>query len=213
MFYWKTKVGPLVKHIRYNHTMGLSLMLFFTASCLLSCVTNPPQVASYYPVDSLLDHQIDALLQSQASIRKVGMLDQKEMKMEFTPDSAAWLKELNVFINLNVLNKSINQGAYEIQDGTLDTKSNLKIKSFTAKENLPVEYLKLFYEGTLSNLRKLEARYSESNSMYESTRFLYMEFEDINNTPLLTYYSIVGGQKMFLGDTVQYTINTAVSIP
>src|SRR5690606_42097321 len=71
--------------------------------------------------------------------------------------------------------------------------------------------LPIYYDGSLNKIRKIESRFTESNLLYRSTRLLYMEFEQIDEKPVLTYYAVTGGQKIFLGDSLQYRINAAVS--
>jgi hypothetical protein len=195
-------------------TIRFILILLLGSFLVSGCYENVKTNAGYYPIDSLISVQIKYLTSSKASIEKVAFLDEKPARSSFTPkDSVAWEKELEPFSFLTVINKPINKGLYLVENGVRDAKSNLNIKSFAGKNGLPVEYLKVFYEGGISNLRRLEAKYHESNLMYKGTRFLVMEFQDIRNTPTLVHYSLVGGQKMFLGDTVKYSIEAQVSLP
>jgi hypothetical protein len=190
------------------------LQLLTLAMVLLSCNENVRRSSGYYSVDSLISTQIKSLTSAKASINKSAFLDGKEEKTSLTPsDTVVWEKELQAFRFLSVINKPTNQGAYSVEDGLPDNRSNLKVKTFVSKKELPVEYLRIYYQGNLKNIRKLEAKYEESNLMYQGGRYLVMEFQDINNIPTLTYYGITGGQKMFLGDTVQYNINALVSLP
>lgn len=191
----------------------LTILLLITL-LLPGCVQQKQRSASYFAIDSLLAQQVRALHAAKASIRKVSLLDNKESKASFTPaDTSAWNKELEAFRSLEVINKPVNRGGYTVKDGVPDRKSNLKVKSFTANAELPVAYLRVYYQGTPDNIRKIESKFRDENAMYESTRYLYMEFENIDQKNLLTYFSITGGQKIFLGDTVKYSINAAVSIP
>ncbi len=120
-----------------------------------------------------------------------------------------WKNELAIFSELDVINKPINKGAYKVENQA-DAKSNLSIKSFYTTADLPVKYLRIYYHQSLNKIRKIEAQYNDANSLYMSSRYLAMEFEDSFNKTILTSYSIKGGQKMFLDDSVQYTIGVNI---
>jgi hypothetical protein len=73
--------------------------------------------------------------------------------------------------------------------------------------------LKIFYLDVPSKIRRIEALYQEENSLLKGSRFLVMEFEEINNNLVLTSFSIEGGQKMFLGDSVKFSVKGTVTLP
>jgi hypothetical protein len=189
---------------------SLTLLAFIIVLC--SCENSTSESAIYYPFDSLVEQQIRFLMERNVLVTKVATLDNEESRISFTPpDSSAWLKELGIFQRLNIINKPINKGGYDVEDGLRDSKSNLKIKLFRSKTDLPVEYLKIYYKNSLNNIHRIESKYKEDNSMYAGTRYLVMEFEDVNGTMILHSYAIEGGQKMLLGDTVTYRVNTSIS--
>jgi hypothetical protein len=187
------------------------------AFVLSSCYEKRVNRTAYYPVDSLINAQIHYLVASKASVRKVAVLKDREDKSEFVPsDSTIWNQELGAFRELETINKPINSGLYIVKDEA-DSKSNLRVRSFTPKGELQgdmaINFLKIYYQDSLQKIRRLEAMYQEDNAMYRSTRQLIMEFDRIGFNPVLTYYSISGGQKIVLGDSVRYTVNAGVSIP
>jgi hypothetical protein len=176
----------------------------------LSCSTNDQKVAVLYNVDSLFNTQIDYLLGHQAVLNKKAVLNGIEKITTINPkDSLAWNQELAIFFELDVVNKPIYKGVYKIEEFA-DNKSNLSVKYFSTTEDLPARFLKVYYQKSLRQLRKIEARYDEANSLYSSRRFLTMEFENVYNKTILTSYSIAGGQKMFLDDSVQYNIDANI---
>jgi hypothetical protein len=87
-----------------------------------------------------------------------------------------------------------------------DTRSNLLIRAFSTSRNLPVKYVNIYYKNTPDRIRKIEAGYTESNALYHSTRILTMVFEPIRDSVVLTSYSITGGQKMVMDDSLNYDI-------
>ncbi len=94
------------------------------------------------------------------------------------------------------------------------------MKAFTARpdsssnhSNLPVKYLRIYYHGSIDQVRRIEAEMDIETSLYESTRYLEMEFQDINDTVVLTAYKVNGGQKINLGDTVEYIVQGVITIP
>jgi hypothetical protein len=167
----------------------------------------------YYPIDSLLDFQVRYLSENKATVHKSSLMQGDKSDNDYVPaDTVDWNKELEIFRTLNSINKPVNRDKYVSTDQK-DTRSNLTVRSFTTREELPVKYLKIFYQETPKNIRRLEAQYEEENAMYHSTRFLTMEFEDASRNSVLIYYGISGAQKMILGDSVQYNIRAQVAIP
>jgi hypothetical protein len=172
----------------------------------LSCSAEEQNTAGLYNVDSLFKTQIDYLVGHDAVINKKAVLNGVEKIITIDPkDSLAWNAELAIFFELDMVNKPIHKGIYKVEEYA-DKKSNLSVKSFSTTEDLPVRFLKIYYQNSLSQLRKIEAQYNEANSLYSSRRFLTVEFENVYNKTILTSYSIAGGQKMFLDDSVQYHI-------
>lgn len=178
----------------------------------VSCSSDRQVPAGLYNIDSVISTQVGYLVEHEASIQKKAILNGVETITTGVPtDSISWQKELSIFLELDVVNKPINKGEYEVQQHA-DSRSNLKVKSFITTEDLPVRFLKVYYWKSFTDLRKIEAQYREANSLYSSTRLLTMEFENIHNKAILSSYRIDGGQKMFLDDSVQYTISATIDL-
>ena len=179
----------------------------------LSSCSERKKTKALYPVDSLLNAQARYLSRKKAMVKKVVVLDGKEEEITVTPkDSTAWRNELEIFTALDVINKPVNRAYYSIEEDS-DRRSNLIVKSFATKEeDLPVKYFKIYYQYKPSRLRKLEAHFNELSSIYKSSRELTMDFQQFGDTVVLTSYSIVGGQKMMLDDSVQYRISASLKV-
>ncbi|HTE33571.1 MAG TPA: hypothetical protein VK666_24485 [Chryseolinea sp.] len=183
-----------------------------TLVLLLACEREKTILGPLYNIDSLLTRQAQYLLLHQATINKFTVLGEKPGKVTLRPaDNAVWIKELEIFESLNVINKPVNRARYKIEHYS-DTKSNLKVKAFTTTDDLSIRFLRVYYHLAPNRVKKIEAAYNESNSLYHSTRMLTMEFEEVRDTSVLTSYSILGGQKMFLDDTVRYDIKGIVNL-
>jgi len=165
-----------------------------------------------FAVDSLLHEQANQLTLMHASVDKEVLLGAQKEEVSLTPqDTVAWLRELEVFSVMESINKPINRERYKTTEKS-DTRSNLRIRSIETSDDLPVSYVHLYYQGKPSNIRKIEASYSETNGLYKARRLLSMEFDNVNGLPVMTSYSISGGQKMFMDDTVRYDIKGRVRI-
>ena len=200
MYYWRIKNG-----IRYSLIVVLALTLS-------SCLTGKKE-SSFYPIDSLVTKQLTELTDLNARLSKSAVVHGKSDSITYIPkDTIEWGKELGVFRQLDLINKPVNHGSYLVEDNLKDPASNLKVKSFTSTEELPVRYMKIFYQTSVSRPRKIEALYDEANSLYKSSRLLSMEFSQINNKTVLTSYSIDGGQKMIMGDSVTFLIKGNITI-
>jgi hypothetical protein len=174
----------------------------------------------FYDIDSLLTQQIKVLTSHQASLEKSAWMSTDSSSVKYIPkDSSAWRKELEVFIDMNTINKPVNHDDYILKSES-DRHNGLTTRSFVAKpdlsgdelEDLRVEYLIISTTST-GELRKISAKMKENNSMYSGTRYLEMRFSSFGHGICLTGYQIDGGQKMFLGDSVQYKITASIEIP
>jgi hypothetical protein len=195
------------------HKPRLTLLPIAAVCSLLTwgCGAENQSTASLYDIDSVIQHQISYFVNQEVEIKKKAVLNGVEKSTIIQPkDSVDWEEELTIFLELNIINRPINRNLYNVEDLS-DTESNLRIKSFTATEELPVKYLKVYYFKTMDRIRKIEAEYNAENSLYKSTRLLTLEFEEIEGKSRLASYAVDGGQKMFLDDSVQYTIDAAIA--
>lgn len=197
-----------VKRI-FLFSLLLSVPFLFSA-----CDKKAAKKTLYFAIDSLVIAQSKFLADAKATLTKRAEINGEEETNQFTPkDTTAWQHELDIFAELKTINKPINMGTYTVENGVKDTNSNLTIRSFTSTKKLPVAYLKVFYLDTPSKLRRIEALYQEDNSLLKGSRLLIMEFQEIENKIVLISYSIEGGQKMFLGDAVQFSVKGTVTLP
>jgi hypothetical protein len=190
------------------------VFILFIVVALASCEVKRTDTKYYYALDSVLDEQVKSLTLSHATLLKKASIDGKEESTSLIPkDTTRWKYELDVFAELNDINKPANVGKYRTVQGVKDANSNLLINSIESTEQLPVVFLKVYYLDNLSNIRRIEGLYREESSLLKSVRQLSMEFQNINNKIVLTSYSITGGQKMLLGDSVQFSVNGMITLP
>jgi hypothetical protein len=187
-------------------------MLSFVVAYMAACSSERQQPAGLFNIDSVITIQVRNLLAQKATIRKTARLNGLEKTSSITPsDTVGWEQELSIFLGLDVLNKPINKGEYKVETST-DPESGLLVKSFSTTEDLPVKFLRVYYDLTPSDIRRIEAKYDETNSLYASTRLLTLNFSGESNLRLLSSYQIVGGQKMFLDDSVEYNISAVIDL-
>jgi hypothetical protein len=196
----------------WRHITTFGWIAFF-AVCLTACSSNE-RYTKLYPVDSLLTKQVNTLTALKATLTKQAVISQKSDSKKYTPaDTLAWITELEIFRQLDVINKPVSRSSYLVNDGLYDPGSNLTVKAFTdTTDDLPVKYLRVYYDRSVFAPRKIEAYYKDENSLYQSSRLLLLEFQQINNTPVLTSYAIEGGQKMILSDTVTFSVKGKITI-
>lgn len=191
--------------------MKLNSLLFFWIIILVSCQTNEPISKKFFNIDSLIDSQVNYLVASKASITKFAAVDTANDKSTFKPDKEGWENELAVFRQLELINKPIYAQAYEQIDGGKDAHSNLKVRTYRAKYEAPIREFKLFYLDHPSQVRKIEARISEQNSLYYSSRSFKIELDDRDNQMTLTHFNVQGIQKMILRDSVKFSITSSIN--
>jgi hypothetical protein len=187
---------------------------FFTCLLLCLCSCNKKaKVVSLYNVDSLISAQVNFLSAKKATLYKTASISGHKDDSVYVPvDTLAWKNELEIFSQLQAINKPINREFYMVDDGLYDPSSNLTVKAISATENLPVRYLRIFYQQSIVKPRKIEALIQDQNELFKSGRVLLMEFQQIDNKSVLTSYSIDGGQKMIFGDSVGFFIKGKIII-
>jgi hypothetical protein len=198
-------------------TPSYTVKIFFSVILLVvlcsACKNSKSKSGKYFAIDSLVKEQVKYLSAANATITKESLLNHKADTSIFSStDTALWSKELDAFLQLKDINKPIHNGAYTVEDNLVDTQSNLKVKLFSGTPEQNVRWLKLYYFESLSKIKKVEARFDEENPLYKSERLLTMEFQELNNKTMLTSYSIKGGQKMFMGDSVEFSIRGKIKI-
>lgn len=182
-------------------------LLIFLTSC-----ERGKESFTFYPIDSLVNAQAIALTGMHAKLTKEAVLGQNTDTTSYSPDTLAWMEELDIFRQLSAMNKPANKENYLVDDNLYDPGSNLTVKAFTSKEDLPVRSLRIFYDQAPEKPRRIEAVYNEANVLYQSSRMLTMEFQHVNNKMLLTSYSIHGGQKMVLSDSVVFFVRGKIIV-
>jgi len=183
------------------------ILLLAIAAALFSCnQTNQLYDKPYFDFDSLVNKQITSLVSAKASLTKSVLLNGKQDQSTVTADSSVVAHELDVFSQLDFINKPLYRDGYEIQDGEKDTQSNLIIRKYVAKSPSPVPFVTFYYQDEFRHLKKIESVYQENNTLYSTQRQLRLEFDDLTGTVLISRYSLFGNQKMILNDSVKFSI-------
>ncbi|MCU0369030.1 MAG: hypothetical protein MUF39_09400 [Cyclobacteriaceae bacterium] len=195
-----------------------SLLVFVSAALLLiGCNrSNLKYEKPYIDFDSLVNQQVSLLLNEKISIQKHAELNGKIDDTTFTPDSLHLANELEIFRQLDVINKPIHRTSYTITDGEKDIKSNLLIYSYTFNPKGPqdrsaVSFIRFYYMSSPLNPKRIEAVYREENTLYVTERKLFMEFDDITGKNLLSKYKMEGMQKLILNDSTHFFIESTLT--
>jgi len=176
---------------------------------LSSCSQKPGSVTkTFYDIDSLVSVEINSLKTSGHGLKKSVEIDGKKEQTTFVPDSLEWVHELDVFRQLDQINKASFRDAYVVTD-TRDTNSNLSVREIKANRPVPVSLVRFYYLRTPKDLRKIEATWTEENTLYLNNRRMTMEMDDKH---VVNHYRIEGIQKMVMNDSVRFVIVGDVGI-
>lgn len=162
----------------------------------------------YFDFDSLINRQQQELLTVKATLTKAVTLDTAKEEITFEADSLVIAKELDVFRQLDIINKPGFRDKYKISDGEKDSRSNLTIRKYEALEKkAPVQFVLFYYQNEFSRLHKIESTYREDNTLYGTSRDLLLEFDDASGKLLLARYRLTGVQKLILSDTITFSVD------
>ncbi|CAN5396062.1 hypothetical protein BH10BAC4_BH10BAC4_01310 [soil metagenome] len=183
---------------------------------MATCSHEQKITAKTFDFEHLINEQVNELSQRGRILDKTGKVSNKKSDTTFVPTKSAWQAELEIFQQLNDINRLVGRSKYKITDPLEDTKSNLKIREYVASkpkgdawtsETLPsINSMKFYYHDDFSQLKRIEATIAENNMLYSNSRDLIMEFEEEDGTPVLNRYSMFGFQKMMFRDTVRFSI-------
>jgi hypothetical protein len=196
-------VAPRTLHLAQS--VVLAMVLLTGCSERQSAARKP-----FYNLDSLVAFQVDHL-KGRYELNKLVEIDGKKEATRFVPDSAQWANELNIFRQIEQVNKAAFRDAYVVNESR-DTNSNLTVREIRAQGKAPVSMVRLFYLRDISDLRKIEATIQDDNALYVNTRRLTMEFEPANSIHLVQRYRIEGVQKMVMDDSVHFVIAGEIGI-
>jgi hypothetical protein len=194
-----------------SRNSGLWVIVF--ALLLSACERKARQRTNvFYNFDSLLSTQVQLLVELQPSLEKEAVINDESEKATLRDlDSATWARELEIFRQLDLNQKTLNAIQYRGEHGLRDATSNLAIVQYTATRPLPLSYVRIYYQDTPEKIRRIEGEIFEKNRLYASGRFLTMEFTDVNGNSAVVGYEIRGAQKMILGDSMKFVIKGALT--
>lgn len=173
-----------------------------------ACERQPRRDAhAFYNLDSLIDNQVQRLVELQPSLEKEATINGTSEKVVLeSMDSTLLAREFEIFRQLDLNEKTLNASQYQDEQGIRDANSNLSIIQYTAMNPLPLSYVRIYYQDTPEKVRRVEGEIFEKNRLYASGRFLTMEFIDVEGGPAVVGYEIRGTQKMILGDSMKFAI-------
>lgn len=190
---------------------NLILAIFF-GFLLSSCNEQVKDQKSYFDIDALLNEQVKFLTTNKASLRKRAVIEGKEDEILMHPDSLKWAAEFEVFRYLDLINRPIYAEVYDVEEGIEDKQSNLKIRRMKARRDVPIREFNIYYLDHLDNIRKIEAKIEEQNSLYYSYRTMLIQFDTHQGQKYVNQSSVSGVQKMVLQDSVKFRIESKILI-
>ena len=191
--------------------MITALALFLIAPGCLK--VNESKVESeYFDLTGLLQKNIAELVENNAVVQKIAIINMVTDTVQYQPDSMAWGKELKLFEMSDISRPALN-GLYKI-DITEDEESNLKVLEYhLMQEGSKIPEFKVYYYGDMKGVVKIEAVYLEEGSGMVLERKLVLEFSPFGRDNILSSWNILGRQKLSGLDTLHYQIIGNIKMP
>lgn len=166
----------------------------------------PPVQSQFLNIDSLLEAQVNMI--SKATLEKTIQVDDSVFQARL--DIAGLKRDLEVFRELNLMNRSIYRDSYTLSVSP-DRQSNLTVKLWTNTTDAPVKSLKVFYLDKMDRIKRIEAELGSRALYAQSGKKLQLDFDILSDTLLLESYSISGSQRYFWGAQRYFSINAVVT--
>jgi hypothetical protein len=161
-----------------------------------------------FDLEGFIDSQVIFLSANKFGVRKVTRLGLKEDEVEQYPDSAGWVKELNIIRTANI-NKPGLRPYYDLQ--SVDS-SMFHIDTYilidTGRAN--TLYQKIYRSKDDGSLEKIRIRQRVDNPIYSSGRDIEVALKRREGDDVIDSILIHGYQKMVLLDTAFYQTITSI---
>ncbi len=187
--------------------MKTSTLLSWAITALLAvaCSQEKKSADKYFNFDGLIDDQISQLSQHMRVLGKIAEMSDRKSDTTFLPSGKGWASELEIFRELEIINRPTYQKVYKVEDSMEDSKSNLKIRQYSSSTS-PVTFVRFYYQNEFEKLKKIEADIVVKNLLYSSSRSMTMEFDEEDGKPLLIRYTMNGFQKMVFSEPVHFSV-------
>lgn len=172
---------------------------------LAACAEKQESGQKYFDFEAMIDEQVDQLRQRGRVLEKATAMGVVQTDSTFLPSGKGWEAELEIFRDLEIINRPAFRKVYQLRDPIEDSNSNLKIREYVT-DKAPLRLLRFYYHDKFERLKKIEGFITEKNYLYTTCRTLTMEFEEEEDKPQLIRYAMTGFQKMLLGDTVRFSV-------
>jgi hypothetical protein len=196
----------LSRKIRAFNNMRANSSWWIVIICIVAaCNQAPVSTEKFFDFEGLITDQVIQLNQSRGVLEKSVTMGLTATDSSYVPSLKGWESELEIFRDLEIINRPTYRDAYKVDDPLADATSNLKIRQYVS-DNAPLHFVRFYYQSEFGNLKKIEAAFTEKNILYSTSRSLLMEFDDHGGEPQLIHYSMDGFQKMVLSDTVRFSV-------
>jgi len=187
-------------------------LLFLILIPLISCRENiQSRPSRHLNFDSLFESQVTLLSQKGASLEKVSTVNKAVASATTNSRDVNWSEELKAFGMLEAVNKPVYVSAYEIAENP-DKKSNLMVKTWVAKTNIPVRSIKIFYLPNPLLLKRVEAKIEQNNFVFSSVKELTLDFSVLGGDSVPERYEISGSQSFFWGAPQYYSLEGLIRV-
>ncbi len=125
-----------------------------------ACAQEKQPTVKFFDFQGLIDEQVRQLSQHGRALDKTSQVKDTHSDSTYVPTQDDWAAELELFIQLENINKPSFKSGYQIKDPVKDTKSNLKIREYIS-EKAPIRSVKFYYHENFAQLKKIEATVRE----------------------------------------------------
>ena len=151
----------------------------------------------------LIDSQVILLSKNEYGIQKFTKLGQKKENIELFPDSAGWVKELNIIKTTDINKPGLSPFYNLISSDSSVYSIDSYVLNDVGRSN--VIYQKIYREKRTDHLTRIKIKQNIKNPIYHSSRFIDISFKKLNADQGLADSILVKGyQKIIFLDTAFY---------
>ena len=197
-----------MSHIK-NTAIYLLSFLWLLSACSISRgdQREGPKIDAYFDLAGLIQQQVQSLSVITPRVYKQAVIDSQREEQEL--DTVNWEKELNIFSKADI-NKPRLLSQYQTTTYTNDA-GNKVTKHQNVEENVSgVIKMEIVENPASQKLLSIYIETREYNTLFTSEVEMEMNFEEKENEPRLTSYTINGFEKVILKDTMHYSIKVKI---